>query len=171
MGLRDRRGGDSKRTFCMREKVFAIGDDYWIEDSDGQKVYKIDGKAIRFRDTFVLEDANGAELAVIKEKKLAVRDTMTIEVGGREAKVKKRLIGIRDRYNVDFEEGDDYTAKGNFIDHEYEIERDGEKVAEISKKWFRVRDTYGVEIMGDEDVALILAVTVCIDEMSHDLGT
>ena len=82
MGLRDRRCGDSKRTFCMREKVFAIGDDYWIEDADGQKVYKADGKAI------------------------AVRDTMMIEIGGREAKVKKRLIGIRDRYNVDFDEGD-----------------------------------------------------------------
>ena len=107
---------------------------------------------------------------MIKEKKLAVRDTMTIEIGGREAKVKKRLIGIRDRYNVDFDEGDDYTAKGNFVDHEYEIEREGEKVAEISKKWFRVRDTYGVEIEGEQDVALILAITVCIDAMSHDLG-
>ena len=47
----------------------------------------------------------------------------------------------------------------------------GEKVAEISKKWFRVRDTYGVEIEGEPDVALILAVTVCIDAMSHDVGT
>ncbi|MCZ3386158.1 MAG: LURP-one-related family protein [Actinomycetia bacterium] len=170
MGLPDRRGGESKQTFQMREKVFAIGDDYWVEDSDGQKVYKVDGKAIRFRDTFILEAASGAELAVIKEKKLAVRDTMTIEIGGREAKVKKRLIGIRDRFNVDFDEGDDYSAKGNFVDHEYEIERDGEKVAEISKKWFRVRDTYGVEIDGGQDVALILAVTVCIDAMSHDVG-
>lgn len=170
MGLRDGRRSESKQTFQMREKVFAIGDDYWVEDSNGEKVYKVDGKAIRFRDTFVLEDASGAELAVIKEKKLAVRDTMTIEIGGREAKVKKRLIGIRDRFNVDFDEGDDYSAKGNFVDHEYEIERDGEKVAEISKKWFRVRDTYGVEIDGGQDVALILAVTVCIDAMSHEVG-
>lgn len=97
---------------------------------------------------------------------------MTIEIGGREAKVKKRLIGIRDRYSVDFENGDDYTAKGNFVYHEYEIEREGEKVAEVSKKnWLRVRDTYGVEIVGEQEVALILAVTVCIDEMSHDLAT
>ena len=58
MGLRDRRSGGSTRTFCMREKVFALGDDYWIEDSDGRrKGHKVDGKAIRFRDTFVLEDA------------------------------------------------------------------------------------------------------------------
>jgi len=170
MGLRDRHSGGSKQTFQMREKIFAIGDDYWIENSDGQKTYKVDGKAIRFRETFVLEDSSGAELATIKEKKLAIRDTMTIEIGGREAKVHKRLLGIRDRFIVDFDdEGDDYAAKGNFLDHEYEIERDGHKVAEISKKWFRVRDTYGVEIEGEQDAPLILAITVCIDAMSREV--
>lgn len=169
MGLRDRHKGESKRAYQMREKMFAIGDDYWIENSDGQKVYKVDGKALRFRETFVLEDAAGAELATIKEKKLAIRDTMTIEIGGREAKVHKRLLGIRDRFVVDFDEGEDYSAKGNFLDHEYEIERDGDKVAEISKKWFRVRDTYGVEVEGEQDVPLILAITVCIDAMSREV--
>ena len=54
------------------------------------------------------------------------------------------------------------------MDHEYEIERDGEKIAEVSKRWFRIRDTYGIEIAPNEDDVLILAATVCIDEMSHD---
>jgi uncharacterized protein YxjI len=154
----------------MREKVFDIGNDFWIEDSDGEKVYKVDGKAVRFRETFVLEDASGKELATIKEKKLAIRDTMTIEIGGREAKVHKRLLGIRDRYVVDFEDGEDYTAKGNFLDHEYEIEREGDQVAEVSRKWFRVRDTYGVEVSGEQNVPLLLAITVCIDALSRRGG-
>jgi uncharacterized protein YxjI len=154
----------------MREKVFDIGNDFWVEDSEGNKVYKVDGKAVRFRETFVLEDASGKELATIKEKKLAIRDTMTIEIGGREAKVHKRLLGIRDRYVVDFEDGEDYTAKGNFLDHEYEIEREGDKVAEVSRKWFRVRDTYGVEVEGEQNVPLLLAITVCIDVLSRHGG-
>ena len=41
------------------------------------------------------------------------------------------------------------------------------KVAEVSKRWFRVRDTYGIEIVPGENDALILAATVCIDEMSR----
>lgn len=169
MGLRGR-DKPTKRTFCMREKVFDIGNDFWVEDSDGEKAYKVDGKAVRFRETFVLEDASGKELATIKEKKLAIRDTMTIEIGGREAKVHKRLLGIRDRYVVDFEDGEDYTAKGNFLDHEYEIERDGDKVAEVSRRWFRVRDTYGVEVEGEQNVPLLLAITVCIDALSRRGG-
>ncbi|MFZ0324829.1 MAG: LURP-one-related family protein [Actinomycetes bacterium] len=161
-------GKDGTRRFQMREKLLSVGDDYWIEDEDGEKVFKVDGKAVRFRETFVLEDAHGHEVATIKEKKLAVRDTMTIEIGGSEAKVHKRMLGIRDRYLVDFDKGDDFKAKGNFLDHEYEIEREGHKVAEISKKWFRVRETYGVEMDAEENVALILAITVCIDAMARE---
>ena len=160
------RTGKTRQTYQMRQKLLAIGDDYWIENSDGQRVYKVDGKAMRFRETFVLEDSTGQEVAKIKEKKLAVRDTMTIEIGGREAKVHKRMLGIRDRYVIDFDDGDDYLAKGNFVDHEYEIEREGKRVAEISKKWFRVRDTYGIDVEAEQDAALLLAITVCIDALS-----
>jgi uncharacterized protein YxjI len=152
----------------MREKIFAIGDDFWIEDADGNKVYKVNGKAVRLRDTFILEDAHGHELAKIQEKKLSVRDKMTIESGSTKATVHKRLIGIRDHYIVDVDGGQDLKAHGNIVDHEYEIERDGEKIAEVSKKWFRVRDTYGVHLDQGQDVPLILAVTVCVDQMARE---
>jgi uncharacterized protein YxjI len=165
MGLRHK--GLDGPTFQMREKMFAIGDDFWIEDSDGNKVFKVDGKAVRFRDTFILEDAHGNELSKIQEKKLSVRDKMTIERGPTKATVHKRLIGIRDHYVIDVDGGDDLKAHGNIVDHEYEIERDGEKIAEVSKKWFRVRDTYGVQIATGQDVPLILAVTVCVDQMAR----
>ena len=65
------------------------------------------------------------------------------------------------------EGGDDLSAKGNFVDDEFEIERDGDKVAEISKRWLRVRDAYGIEVAPGQDDALILAVTVCIDQMGR----
>ena len=165
--LRDR--GDSGGTqYRMREKLFSIGDDFWIEAEDGTKAYRVDGKALRMRQTFVLEDAAGHEVAKLQERKLTVRDKMEIERDGRSlATVKKRLIGIRDRFLIDVEGGHELVAKGNLVDHEYEIERDGDTVATVSKKWFRVRDTYGVEIASGEDQPLVLAITVCIDAMSH----
>ena len=82
--------------------------------------------------------------------------------------MKKALVGIRDRFHVEVDGGEDLKAHGNIVDHEYEIERDGDKVAEVSKKWFRLRDTYGVEIDGDVDPVLILSITVAIDSLAHD---
>ena len=58
-------------------------------------------------------------------------------------------------------------AKGNIVDHEYKIERGGERVAEVSKRWFRIRDTYGIAIASGQEEALVLAVTVCIDQMAR----
>jgi uncharacterized protein YxjI len=153
----------------MHERLLSIGDDFWIEDDRGEPVYKVDGKALRVRDTFVLEDRDGNEVAKIQERKLHVRGTMEVERNGRTlATVHKALVGIRDRFDIDLEDGEDLKARGNVVDHEYEIKREGDVVAHVSKKWFRVRDTYGIEVGPGEDEALILAVTVALDNMSHD---
>jgi uncharacterized protein YxjI len=154
----------------MREKMFAIGDDFWIENDDGERVFKVNGKALRIRDTFVLETSSGEELFTIQEKKLSVRDKMEVERDGTTiATIRKALFTpLRERFSIEVEGGEDMEAKGNIVDHEYEIERGGDKVAEVSKRWFRVRDTYGIEIAPEQEDALILAVTVCIDQMTHD---
>ena len=94
---------------------------------------------------------------------------MEIEQGGKTvATIKKALVSpLRERYSVDVEGDKDLEAKGNVLDHEYKIERDGDKVAEVSKRWFRVRDTYGIEIAEGQNDALIIAVAVCIDQMGR----
>ena len=151
----------------MREKLLSIGDDFWIEDDQGRRAYKVDGKAVRVRNTFVLEDASGNEVARIQERKLSIRDKVSVERGGdAAATVHKALAGIRDRFAIDVKDGADMKAHGNMVDHEYKIEREGHTVATISKKWFRVRESYGVEVLEGEDVPLILAITVAIDSLT-----
>jgi uncharacterized protein YxjI len=151
----------------MREKLLSIGDDYWIENDQGERAYKVNGKAVRVRQTFVLEDASGTEVARIQERKLSIRDKIAVERDDETiATVHKALVGIRDRFAIDIEHGAEMKAHGNVVDHEYEIERDGDTVATISKKWFRVRDAYGVDVAPGEDAALILAITVAIDSLT-----
>lgn len=172
MGLFRDRGGDdesTRRKYQMREKLMSIGDDYWIEDESGNKAFKVDGKAARLRDTWVLEDAQGNEVATIREKKLSVRDAIKIEFDGRDATVKKAMVGIRDRFHVEVEDGEDLKVHGNIVDHEYKIERDGDEIAEVSKKWFRVRETYGVDVADGADAVLVLAVTVAVDSLARGL--
>jgi uncharacterized protein YxjI len=153
--------------FVMRERLMAIGDDFWIENDRGERAYKVNGKAFRLRDTFVLENPSGDEVARIQERKLSIRDKIAIERDGHvAATVHKALVGIRDRFAIDVEHGPDMKAHGNIVDHEYEIERDGDTVATISKKWFRVRDSYGVDVSAGESVPLILAITVAIDSLT-----
>jgi uncharacterized protein YxjI len=168
MGLFGGRQNDgfATRRFQMRQKLASIGDDFWIEDEQGNRLFKVNGKAARIRETFVLEDASSREVAKIQERKLSVRDKIDIERDGRTvATVHKALVGLRARFSIDVEGGEDMKAHGNIVDHEFEIERDGHPVAHISKKWFRVRDSYGVEIAAGEDEALVLASVVALEAL------
>ena len=164
----ERRGGGNNH-YQMRESLLTFGDDFWIENERGDKAYRVDGKAVRVRQTLIFEDARGQELCKIQERMLRVKDTMEIEGPGGEslATVKKAIISpIRDRFAVKVGNGPDLEVKGNILDHEYTIGEGRDKVAEVSKKWFRVRDTYGVEIEPGQNDVLILAITVCIDQLS-----
>ena len=81
--------------------------------------------------------------------------------------VHKALITpLRERWKVDVEDGDDIDVKGNIVDHEYSLEIDGRKVAEVSKRWFRVRDTYGVQVNDQISPILALAIAVALDTMT-----
>lgn len=167
----ERRGGGGAVHYRMRQRLVSIGDDYWIEDEDGRRAYKVNGKALRVRQTLNFEDAHGNTMLKIQERKLRVRDTMEIEdaEGRSVATVKKALVTpLRERMSVSVEGGQDLDVHGNIVDHEYSIEAGGAKVAEISKRWFRVADTYGVEIAPGQNEILLLAVTAVIDSMTHD---
>jgi len=169
MGFLRRNHDPAGTRYLMREKIFAIGDDFWIDTDEERHAFKVNGKALRIRSTFILESPSGDELFKLQEKKLRVRDTMQLEHDGKTvATIKKALVSpLRDRFHIELSDGRELSAKGNIVDHEYKIERDGRQIAEISKRWFRVRDTYGIEVAPGENDGLILAAAICIDEMAR----
>jgi uncharacterized protein YxjI len=164
-------GAPAGTRYLLREKLLSLGDDFWIENDRGERVFKVDDKVLRARDTVVIKDTDGKELFKLQKRLLRARDTMAIERGGdKVATVKKAFVTpLRDRFTVDLEGGGELEVEGNILDHEYQITRGGIPVANISKRWFRVRDSYGVAVVGGQDDALVLAITVCIDHLtSHD---
>ncbi|MFH8732428.1 LURP-one-related/scramblase family protein [Streptomyces sp. NPDC017964] len=154
----------------VRERLFAVGEDYWIEDEQGHKAFLVDGKAMRLRDTFELKGPDGRVLIDIHEKMFALRDTMVIERGDEAlAKIKrKRLSLLRNHYRVELIDGTELDVSGKILDREFVVEYDGEMLAHISRRWLRVRDTYGVDVIReDADPALIIAVAVCVIHLAE----
>jgi uncharacterized protein YxjI len=133
--------------YLIRKQLFALGDDFWIEDEAGEKAFHVDGKVMRLRDTFVLETADGAELLKVQEKKLTPRKSYVIERQGEElATVSKAMLTpLRDKFKVQLARGGVLEAKGQPHRPRVHVEwENGTPMAEVSKRWFSVRDTYGV---------------------------
>jgi uncharacterized protein YxjI len=157
--------------YQLREDLISIGDDFWIENEDGQRVYRVDGKVLRISKTYVFLDMSGNTLCRIKERLLTIKDTMEIEdADGKDmAVIRKALISpLRDRWGVNVRNGPDLDVQGNILDHEYSIKQGRQKIAEVSKKWFRLTDTYGVDVTEGQNDILILAIAVALDSMTHE---
>jgi len=150
----------------MRQRVLSLGQDYWVTDEDGNRAFLVDGRVLAFRRTFELKGPGGEVYAVARKKVMALRDTMEVRVGGAHAAtVRKKLFSpVRHSFTITLSSGERWTARGDLIEKNYTLEGPRGVVAQTSRKWFRIRDTYGVEVY-DPDVPLTLAIVVCIDEL------
>ncbi|MEU9980485.1 LURP-one-related family protein [Streptomyces sp. NPDC050856] len=164
--------------YLVRDKIFAIGDDYWIEDENGWHAFLVDGKALRLRDTLELKDPAGRVLVTLRAKVFSLRDAMTLERdGGTLATIRrKRLSLLRNHYRVTLADGVELDVSGRILDREFIVERDGEPLARISRKWLSLRDTYAVDVIRDDagtgadpaaGTALLIAVAVCVVRMAE----
>ena len=158
--------------YILKQKLFSWGDDFYIRDENERDVYFVDGKAFSIGDQLSFQDLEGKELAFIKQKVLAwgrtyelFRDGVVVAV------VKKELFApFHHTFYVDVPGPDDLKAEGNFLDQEYTFSRGDKVVATVSKRWFTLGDTYGVDIADGEDDVLILASAVVVDMSCHGDG-
>ncbi|GIE97670.1 hypothetical protein Ari01nite_51350 [Paractinoplanes rishiriensis] len=152
--------------YVIRERFFAIGDDFDVLDEHGTKVLHVDGKVFSPRGRLVIEDpASGDEVASVHRHLVALRPTYEIRIGGEKAaEVRKKLFTpFREKFTIDVPGPDDLEMKGNLLDHEYVIEQDGREVAQVSKRWLTIRDTYAVEVASGVEPLLIIASALALD--------
>jgi uncharacterized protein YxjI len=160
-------GEEESHRYRMRQKLVSFGDDYWIENALGQRVFFVDGKSFRLREHLGFKDMLGNELLAIQERIMRIKDTYGIyRKRNMFATVKKVLITpLHQRFDVHVAGAENMEVEGNTYDHEYEIHEGRKFTAEVSKKWFHEADTYGVDVVPGANDILILAITVIVDMM------
>lgn len=81
------------------------------------------------------------------------------------AVVKKEFSFFHGKFNINSVYGE-YNIEGlDIMNHSFVITKQGQVVATISKKFFSLADTYGVEVAANEDQAFILALAIVIDQV------
>jgi uncharacterized protein YxjI len=157
--------------YLVRERLFDIKDDFWVTDEDGRRVFFVNARLVSLHHTLVLEDAAGRKLASIKHKLLTFTDAINIEHDGAVIATVHRAVfsPLHHRAHIDLHDGGgSLEAVGNIIDKDFEI-RDGDQVvARISRRWFTIRDAYGVDVAPGQNDAFIIAIAVCLDRIHHD---
>jgi uncharacterized protein YxjI len=157
--------------YLVRERLFDIKDDFWVTDEDGRRAFFVNARLVSLHHTLVLEDAAGRKVASIKHKLLTFTDAINIEHDGAVIATVHRAVfsPLHHRAHIDLHDGGGrLEAVGNIIDKDFEV-RDGDQVvARISRRWFTIRDAYGVDVAPGQNDAFIIAIAVCLDRIHHD---
>lgn len=151
--------------YVIRERLFRLGEDSDITDEAGLPVLHVDGKVLSLHNRLILRDPAGREVGQVHRKLAALRPTYEITIDGKDvAEVRKHLFtAFQERFTIDAVGGGDMEITGDLFSHEFTIERDGQTVATISKRWLMVTASYGVEVAPGEDDVLILASVLALD--------
>ena len=159
--------------YVIRERLFGLGEDSDITDEAGRPVLRVDGKVLSLRGRLVLRDAAGREVGQVRRKLAALRPAYEITLGGKDvAEVRRHLFTpFGERFTIDVPGPADMEISGDLLSHEFTIERDGQSVAAISKRWLSVAAGYAVDVAPGADDVLILAGVLALDlaiDAGHD---
>jgi uncharacterized protein YxjI len=158
--------------YRLAAQLVAAGDDFYVQTDSGQRAFKIDGVAIRTRDMLRFSDLHGNVLCEIRPRLASVREAIHVTDAGGERIVSVRrhmVTPVRDRFTIDVVGGPTLDVTGNVVAHEFEVVGPSGRVATVSKRWFRARGSYGVEIAPGQTDVQILAAIVAMDQMIGDL--
>jgi uncharacterized protein YxjI len=155
--------------YIMRQRIMALGQDFNINNAAGQPVFKIDGKVRLVKESLKFRDMQGNLLYKLDEKVLRIRESFDILNPNNQvvARVHNAIIDpLRERFTIEIPGGQNMETKGKVLWAQYDISRNRDLVAKISKQFSWIgRDQYVVDVRQGEDDCLILAVTVVIDMM------
>jgi uncharacterized protein YxjI len=151
--------------YVIRERLFRLGEDSDITDEAGRPVLHVDGKVLSMHHRLILRDPPGREVGQVHSKLAALRPAYEITLGGKDvAEVRKHLFTpFGERFTIDVRGADDMQIDGDLLSHEFTIDRDGQTVATISRRWLSLTASYAVDVAPGEDDLLILASVLALD--------
>lgn len=162
---------DIKMRFILKERIFSLRESYYIRNEQGDNLLEVNGRLLGIRDKLTLRDLQGNQVASVTKHLIALRPTYTIARPGQpDAVLKKDFINIlREGFSVDLEGGlPDLRIQGDIFEHSYTISQQGVAVAQVSKKWISLRDSYVVDIAEGADTVLLLACAIVLDRITHE---
>ena len=132
------------------------------------------GKLIKVANKYRLIDPNENIILVVKEKMISLRATYSFFKTNKEdpddneliGRMKRKLVSVKPKYWFeDPNENKVFTMKGNLFALKYTIQKDGNDIAWINKKLFKIKGTYGVKLdpnLDDDTAMLILGIVVML---------
>lgn len=145
----------------IKQKVFSFKDKFSVYDERGEVKYTAEGEIFTLGKKLHIKDTSDREVIFIRQRLLTFLPKYEISVNSAEpVEIVKNFTIFKHSYTIPQW---DVTISGDFFAHEYEVMRNCEKIAHLSKEWFTWGDTYAIEIADPRDELMALASILVVD--------
>lgn len=145
----------------IKQKVFSFRDKFNIYDENGNVRYTATGEILTLGKKLHITDSTGGEVMFIRQRLLTLLPKYEIILGGCDAvEISKKFTVFRHEYAI---EQWGISIRGDFFAHEYEVIRNGNEIAHLSKAWLTWGDTYAIDIADPRDELMALAAILVVD--------
>lgn len=154
--------------FELSQKLMSIGTDFLVRDESGNDQFYFDGKVGRLRHTIEVIGPGKITMGTLTKNIGTFSPTYTLKSDKEIISViSKKLFTFRPSFVVKITDADPLLITGKMLEHEYRVFRGKDEIATVSKKWFRSKDTYGIDIEKPKDQLIVLSAVVVIDLILH----
>ncbi len=159
-------------TYVLNQKLISMTGDLWIDDSNGNHAFEVDGKLLALRRSLILKDTSGRELYEINKSLAHVHKTFEVKQGDKVVMtIQKALMSfIGEHFTITATDGGQMKVTGNWAGREFHVQKDGADVIYASRQFFSLHDAYGIQVSPDFDAPLALAIVVALEQIEKEEG-
>lgn len=154
------------KQFFIKQKIFALKDQYKVYDEQQEMIYEVEGSFLKLPKKFTIKDAYGNEIAEITRELFSILPKFKVAIVGFEpVEIKKKFTFINSTYSVS---SDEITVKGEWLDFNFEVEKNNEIIGRVTPAILSWGDTYEITVLDESYEQLLVALTVAIDCAASD---
>jgi uncharacterized protein YxjI len=158
--------------FVLNQKLISMTGDLWIDDSNGNHAFEVDGKLLAVRRSLLLKDTSGQELYEINKSLAHVHKTFEVKQGDKVVvTIQKAMMSFMgEHFTITAADGGQMKVTGNWAGREFHVQKDGTDVIVASRQFFSIHDAYGIQVSAGFDAPLALAIVVALEQVEKEEG-
>jgi len=160
--------------YQMQKRILSFRGQYDIRAADGSIAWIARVRILAWRTTIDIMTASGEPAARLRRRVLSFPGTWDLtRTNGPSAEIRRAFRLTRGAMTVTEDSGHVLTAEGDFLKREYTVESTGDVIALVSKRFFSLRDRYGIEFTRDgetpqADDIPVIAIALVVDRAHHE---
>ena len=145
----------------FKQRIFSWFDSYDIYDENGNVYFTVKGQ-LAWGHMFKIYNKNNEEIGKLKQKIFTFLPKYEVYVNNElQGEIIKEFTLLKPKFNVTF---GGITVTGDFFNWDYDVFRNGTRIATINKEIFRLRDTYTITV-NESDALIVLMIVLSIDSI------